>query len=147
MIKAGAIDVPVCAECMSFPNRFRISAYYPDHTKKSGRSRTGDIRYDDQGNRIDSMDRAVYMLKQIEKEIGLGSFSPDKYVSQMNRDAFLFKRIIREYLAFSKFRVDDPDDKITKRTYRDKSLIAKNHLIPLFGDLDIQFLSSGVMKK
>ena len=145
-IKAGKIDVPVCSVCLGFPDRFRISAYYPDHTKKSGRSRTGDIRYDDQGNRIDSMDRAVYMLKQIEKEIEQGSFNPDKYVSQRNREAFLLKNIINEYLAFSKSRIEDPDYRITKRTFRDKTLIAKNHLTPLFGTLDIQFLSSGIIK-
>ncbi|MDD0853032.1 hypothetical protein HBN50_07985 [Halobacteriovorax sp. GB3] len=145
-VKLSGFTIPYC-KCGGHPNKFRLTSYFPDASKKSGRSRTEDIRFTDTGERISDPGTAVYMLKQIEKEIDLGSFKPEKYTSTKNRAKFLISNIAAEYIKFNEARREDPDDKISKRTLRDKKTIMKKHIVPIYGHLDIQQLSKKNIKE
>lgn len=147
-INMGSFSVPYCSFCHSPPDRFRISAYYPDASSKSGKRKTDDIRHDDQGRRITTPDIAVYMLRQIEKEISDGYFNPDKYTSQSNRQKFKISFIAGLYLDWTKTRSDTHGNgEITDITFRKKKGDVKKWIIPFFGELDVQHLDHRVIKQ
>lgn len=145
-MKMSGFEVPLC-KCGGHPDKFRLNSYYPDASKKTGKARTGDIRHTDTGQRISDPGTAIYMLKQIEKEIDLGSFNPEKYTAQKNREKYRIDSICEKYLEHNEKRRAVSDNPIGKRTLRDKKSIVKNYIIPIFGDIDIQQFPSKVLRE
>lgn len=147
-INMGDYVVPFCTGCQSPPDKFRLTAYYPDANSKSGKTRTGPIRHDDMGRRITTPDIAVYMLRQIEKEIDQGIFNPDKYTSQTNREKFTIAYIGNQYCEHLDTRKSTGGSgEITDISARKSKGVINNHIIPNFGHLDIQNLDHRVIKK
>lgn len=139
-------QISIC-ECGGDPSRFRLRSYYVDPNKKSGRSRAGDIRYTDTGERITDRNTAIYMLKQIEKEIELGIFKPDKYVSLKNRNKYKVKSLLAKYVLWNWRRVGYEEERIGRRTAFLKLSTAKRHLRPHFGDIDVQLIPKDELVK
>ena len=124
--------LPVCIQCGKDPSLFVIDT---DAKDVNGNKIPFRIRHTKDGERLDSRENVAYIIKVIQKEISEGTFNIRMYASAKNKESFIFKNYIIEYLKFQELRVVKSE--LTPKGLIDKKGLIKRELLPYFGKYEL----------
>lgn len=130
--------IPACDLCGRYPKKLRIQRYLPT---LDGRGKNTFIRYDHRNKRLENIQQAIRVLEFIDYELEEGIFDPKKYASREVADQLKFGHFVKNrYLPMHNNRLIIKE--ITPGGLRSKKSIAKNHLVPHFGNMDIRDINA-----
>jgi integrase len=134
-------EIPVCSKCGAYPSLFVIVATVTD---EDGAKKRIKIRHTQEGQRLKEYFDVSFTLRNVTREINSGTFDVRRYESEESRESFLFPKVVEKYLAFHERKLARGE--LTPAGLKDKKTLIKNHLMPVFKELDVANISDRKIK-
>lgn len=135
-------SVPKCPSCGAYPPKLRISRYLPSLDGRKGQKL--EIRYNQIGERLETVWDAIATMKLIDKELKEGTFDPRRFGSKEVSDQLRFKYFIEnKYLPSQEKRVKRGELSISMLK---KKLGYRKHLA-FFDNYDVRAIGPGRIRE
>jgi integrase len=128
-------DRLVCKKCLTEPARFFIDLPYKGERFK--------IWWDENGQALDSYERADRLLNHIRWEVDHFRFKPEKY-RQAKSESFYFEVYAKSWLKEQEIR--HKSNEIAFSTLYQRRMIVRKYLVPYFGRTDIRHIGTRSIK-
>lgn len=134
-------EIPVCSKCGEYPALYVIVATVTDETGLKKRIK---IRHTQEGQRLKDYLDVSFTLRNVLREVKTNTFDVRRYESEESRESFTFKSILSKYLEHHERRLARGE--LSPAGLKDKKTIIKNHLEPVFKDMDISHITDKKIK-
>jgi hypothetical protein len=133
-----------CEKCDKDPLLFRVRRYLPG--PYGARGKTVEIRYDQNGKRLKSIQAAHATMEHIDGLISNGKFDPSEFMIKEANNMLLFKNFI-EHKYIPAFEKKLERGLIKPPTLISKRGIIKLHLMPFFEKKNIRAINPAMMNE